>query len=182
MVLLLWPLKLLSVVISRVYSYFTHCLVHSGDTDKPVAPPAPWLLTLLSLPFRLLNPAATIGGSNIIASSSSTDTDTEKRPVLFIGNHSVYGLDHMPLLYEIQQRTGKCPVELYDQAFTQLPFWRQLAGIVGGVVATRSNYDKLAELIVYFPGGVRECYRSSIHEDHNLRWNEEFAKVQSDIS
>jgi hypothetical protein len=166
-----------------VYSNITHCLVHSGDTDKPVAPPAPWLLTLLSLPFRLLNPAATIGGSNIIAASSSTDadTDTEKRPVLFIGNHSVYGLDHMPLLYEIQQRTGKCPVELYDQAFTQLPFWRQLAGIVGGVVATRSNYDKLAELIVYFPGGVRECYRSSIHEDHNLRWNEEFAKVFSDI-
>jgi hypothetical protein len=172
--LLFWPLKVLSVVVSRLYGAASHHLVHFGDTDKPATPPAPWLITLLSLPFRLLNPAGTIGGSNI--TTSSTDA-AQKRPVLFIGNHSVYGLNHMPLLYEIQQKTGKCPSELYDHSFTQLPFWRQLAGIVGGVVATRSNYDKLAEYIVFFPGGVRECYRSGNQEEYNLRWNEEFAKV-----
>ena len=56
------------------------------------------------------------------AVSSTQRQQVPQCPVLLVGNQSINGYGHLPLLNEVMKLTGSCPRELYDQRFSYVPF------------------------------------------------------------
>ncbi len=105
-----------------------------------------------------------------------------ERPLLFVGNHTLYGLIDIPLLFdELWTRRRIYLRGLADRGHYLVPVWRDLLTSFGAVLGTRANCSALmrgGEAIVVFPGGSREVFKRR-GEKYKLLWKERlgFAKL-----
>jgi 1-acyl-sn-glycerol-3-phosphate acyltransferase len=97
------------------------------------------------------------------------------RPLLFVGNHTLYGVLDAPLLFaELYRQKGIFLRSLGDHAHFQVPGWRELLARFGTVDGTRDNCARLMEAgesILVFPGGGREVAKRR-GEKYRLIWKE----------
>ena len=98
-----------------------------------------------------------------------------KRPTLFVGNHTIYGMLDVPLLgYEVYQRKGVYIRGLADRMHYKIPVWRDIFKWIGSVVGTRENCSALMDSgahIMVFPGGSREVAKRK-GEAYQLIWKD----------
>ena len=98
-----------------------------------------------------------------------------KRPTLFVGNHTIYGMLDVPLLgYEVYQRKGVYIRGLADRMHYKIPIWRDIFKWIGSVVGTRENCSALMDSgahIMVFPGGSREVAKRK-GEAYQLIWKD----------
>jgi hypothetical protein len=99
--------------------------------------------------------------------------------VLLAGNHTIYGLLDIPMLYlEIYEQTGRAVRSLSDHNHFALPIWRDLLRRLGAVRGTRQICARLFEAdeaVLVFPGGGRGGGREVMkhkHEQYKLIWKE----------
>ena len=113
----------------------------------------------------------------LLASPVSVGLDRAPRsgPVLFVGNHTLYGLIDVPMLgLEIYQKTGRPVRGLADHFHYAVPGWRRFLTRLGAVRGTRANCARLfeaGEQVIVFPGGAREVNRRK-GEDYQLIWKQ----------
>lgn len=116
-------------------------------------------------PWRRLTSPVYVGMENIPSS----------RPLLFVGNHTIFGMLDSPLLVaEVYRRHGFLLRGLGDHAHFQVPVWRDFLTQFGVVDGTRENCDRLmreGEAVLVFPGGAREVAKRR-GEKYRLMWKE----------
>lgn len=102
------------------------------------------------------------------------------KPVLLVGNHTIYGVVDVPLLIsEIYTQRNIVVRALADHAHYQIPVWRRMLDMTGGVEGTRENCAKLMERgehVLVFPGGAREVAKRK-DEKYKLVWKKRFGFV-----
>ena len=98
-----------------------------------------------------------------------------KRPALWVGNHTLFGLLDVPLMVEhIYTRHGVMLRGLGDRAHFQLPGWGRLlvdAGMVLGSPEYCAALMEAGQHILVFPGGGREVMRRK-GEAYQLIWKQ----------
>ncbi len=96
-------------------------------------------------------------------------------PVLFVGNHTIYGGLDLPLLgLTIYEGTGRWIRGLADHLHYEIPGWRDLLTRLGAVPGTRENCARLFaddQAVMVFPGGGREVNRRR-GEAYRLIWKQ----------
>lgn len=96
-------------------------------------------------------------------------------PLLFVGNHTLYGVLDAPLLFmELYRHHGIFLRSLGDHLHFKIPLWRELLTQHGVVDGTRENCGALmdaGESILVFPGGAREVAKRR-GESYQLLWGE----------
>lgn len=101
----------------------------------------------------------------------------DRRPLLFVGNHTLYGLIDIPLLFDELWRKKRILLRgLADRGHYRVPFWRDMLTSLGAVLGTRENCAALmrsGEAIVVFPGGSREVFKTR-DEKYKLLWKERY--------
>ncbi len=95
------------------------------------------------------------------------------KPVLFVGNHTLYGVADWPLIInEIYQQREVFVRSLGDRMHYRVPVWRDYVSLFGVVEGTRENCSLLMENrdhVMVYPGGAREiCKRKD--EKYTLTW------------
>lgn len=100
---------------------------------------------------------------------------------LLVGNHTLYGVLDILLLYAELCESEIVPRALADHAHFRVPGIRQLMTAGGAVPGTRANTRELmgrGELILVFPGGGREVTKRK-GEQYQLIWKNRlgFAKM-----
>lgn len=99
----------------------------------------------------------------------------DERPLLFVGNHTMYGIYDMPLMvYEMKKRKGIVLRGLAHPLHYASAFGDLLARY-GAVKATPRNYFKLleaGEAVLLYPGGAREVAKRR-GEENKLLWKED---------
>eukprot|EP00850_Spirogloea_muscicola_P018168 SM000163S02336 [mRNA] locus=s163:244518:250584:- [translate_table: standard] len=100
---------------------------------------------------------------------------THERPLLFVGNHTIFGIYDMPLmLMELQKRKGLTLRGLADPLHWATPFGELLASY-GAVVASPRNCFKLlqeGECVLLYPGGGKEVAKRK-GQKYKLLWKEQ---------
>ena len=104
-----------------------------------------------------------------------------RRPTLFVGNHSVFGvLDVLLFTDGLYRERGIVLRSLADRNHFKVPVWRDLIVQTGAVLGSRANCAALMrrrEHILVFPGGAREAFKRK-GEAYQLIWKERFGFVQ----
>jgi 1-acyl-sn-glycerol-3-phosphate acyltransferase len=97
------------------------------------------------------------------------------RPLLFVGNHTLYGVFDIPLMFaELYVRRGIFLRSLGDHLHFKVPLWGDLLQRFGAVDGTRENCARLMEAgesILVYPGGGREVAKRK-GEQYKLVWKE----------
>ncbi|CAM9142791.1 unnamed protein product [Ascophyllum nodosum] len=193
--LIFWPLTLGMMLAGPAY----RLLLQFGCSSSPLSfrDPPRWLVRLASKPFRWVNPPVTLGIESLERclrahakrrvehGEGQEQVEGRKnppRPILLVGNLTLLGLDCLPLLNEVQGRTGVYPRVLYDTLLGYLPGWKQLAEAAGGVKGTMGNCEALmseGRCLLLYPGGAREAFKGGDEEKYRLLWNEKlgFARM-----
>lgn len=113
---------------------------------------------------QLLKPSVT-GWENI----------PKERPLLFVGNHTLFGVLDAPLLWlALYREKGILLRGLGDRLHFQIPGWRELLTRYGVVLADPEVCGQLmqqGEAILVFPGGAREVTKRK-GERYKLIWKE----------
>lgn len=103
------------------------------------------------------------------------DQIPEGGPLLFVGNHTLYGVLDVPFLYGGLWRERRIfPRALGDHLHFAVPGWRTLLRRLGVVDGTRSNCAALlsaGEHVLVFPGGAREVGKKK-GQRYQLLWQE----------
>lgn len=93
-----------------------------------------------------------------------------KRPALYVGNHTLYGVLDIPLIMAyLQSEHGIYLRTLGDRGHFDYPVWKQVLSRSGVVMGTPDNCDRLMEAgesILVYPGGAREVWH---HKDENYQ-------------
>lgn len=100
-------------------------------------------------------------------------------PTLFIGNHSMFGLDGMIFLPMLHHETGRFPRAMGDNAWFQA-FTRKGMINNGTVLAHPRVCSALMEDgqdLLVFPGGAAEANKTAA-EKYNLVWRERYGFVR----
>ncbi len=109
------------------------------------------------------------------------DRIPDTRPLLFVGNHTIYGVLDVPFMYlELYRRRGIYLRALGDHIHFKIPFWGQMLKRSGVVDGTRENCAALmraGECILVFPGGAREVAKRK-GERYKLIWKERLGFVR----
>ncbi len=104
-----------------------------------------------------------------------------KRPTLFVGNHSVYGvLDVMLFADGLYRERGVVLRSLADRNHFKVPVWRDFVIHTGAVIGSRANCASLMRSkahILVFPGGAREVFKHK-GEAYRLIWKERYGFVK----
>ena len=104
-----------------------------------------------------------------------------KRPTLFVGNHSVYGvLDVMLFADGLYRERGIVLRSLADRNHFKVPVWRDFVIHTGAVLGSRANCAALMRRgahILVFPGGAREVFKHK-GEAYRLIWKERYGFVK----
>jgi len=102
------------------------------------------------------------------------------RPTMFVGNHTLYGIQDVPhILYELRRVHGIFPRTLSDRVHFEVPVWRDLLTVFGCVEGTRENCRALmraGQHLMVFPGGQREVFKRK-NEACRLIWKERIGFV-----
>jgi 1-acyl-sn-glycerol-3-phosphate acyltransferase len=105
----------------------------------------------------------------------------KRRPTLFVGNHSLYGvLDVLLFADGLYRERGIVLRSLADRNHFKVPLWRDFVEQTGAVLGTRANCAALmrrGEHMLVFPGGAREVFKHQ-GEAYQLIWKERFGFVQ----
>lgn len=113
------------------------------------------------------------------------DNIPETRPLLFVGNHTLYGMLDVGFLFaELFEKKGIVLRGLGDHVHFKLPLWRELLTAFGAVHGTRENCAALmraGETVLVFPGGAREVAKRK-GERYKLVWKERlgFARLAAE--
>lgn len=114
-------------------------------------------------PFRFLASPALSGLEHIPA----------ERPLLFVGNHGLFGILDAPLLIaELYRATGIILRPLGDDLHFRVPIWGWASRRVGAVAASPEACARLmraGETILVFPGGAREASKRK-GEKYKVVW------------
>lgn len=98
-----------------------------------------------------------------------------ERPLLFVGNHTLFGVLDIPLLFfELYTHHGLVLRGLGDHLHFQVPGWRSLLGYFGAVDGTPASFEALMaqrQAVLVFPGGGREVAKRK-GERHKLVWKQ----------
>jgi 1-acyl-sn-glycerol-3-phosphate acyltransferase len=109
------------------------------------------------------------------------DRTDARRPTLFVGNHSVYGvLDVMLFADGLYRERGISLRMLADRNHFKLPLWRDFVAQTGAVLGSPANCAALmrrGEHILVFPGGAREVFKHK-GEAYGLIWKDRFGFVR----
>jgi 1-acyl-sn-glycerol-3-phosphate acyltransferase len=101
------------------------------------------------------------------------DSVPDKGPLLFVGNHTIYGVMDIPMLFrELLLKRNIFLRTLGDHAHFKIPVWRTFMTKYGVVDGTRENCAALmenGESILVFPGGGREVSKRK-DEKYKLVW------------
>jgi 1-acyl-sn-glycerol-3-phosphate acyltransferase len=106
----------------------------------------------------------------------------DERPLLFVGNHTLFGLLDVPLMFfELWKQRGIFLRGLGDHIHFKVPVWGEFLRRVGVVDGTRENCAALmrdGEAVLVFPGGAREVLKRK-GERYQLIWKNRlgFAKM-----
>lgn len=107
--------------------------------------------------------------------SYGTENIPTDRPVLFVGNHTIYGVfDPMLIVKSIYQHSGVFPRSLADHMHFGVPLWTRFIKSMGIVEGTReicSALMKDQQSVLVFPGGAREVFKRK-GESYKLVWKE----------
>ena len=99
----------------------------------------------------------------------------ETRPLLFVGNHTLYGVLDVPVLFaELYRKRGIMLRALGDHAHFKVPVWGELLRRFGVVDGTRENCARLMRAgacVLVFPGGGREVAKRK-GERYQLIWKQ----------
>ncbi len=116
-------------------------------------------------PFRLLTSPVLEGLGNIPAA----------RPLLFVGNHTLFGVLDAPMLIgELWRLAGVALRPLGDDLHFKVPVWAGMSRRIGAVPASPEACAELmreGECILVFPGGAREVSKRK-GEKYKLVWGE----------
>src|SRR5205085_1291353 len=103
------------------------------------------------------------------------DNIPAERPLMFVGNHTLYGILDSALLFDMLYRErGILLRGLGEHLHFKIPLWGPLLARFGVVDGTRANCDALlaaGECTLVFPGGAREVARRK-NEKYPLHWKE----------
>lgn len=109
------------------------------------------------------------------------DNIPEDRPLLFVGNHTIYGLFDVPFMYlGLHRQRGIFLRALGDHIHFKVPLWSDLLARCGVVDGTRENCGALmqaGECVLVFPGGAREVAKRK-GERYTLVWKERLGFVR----
>jgi 1-acyl-sn-glycerol-3-phosphate acyltransferase len=109
------------------------------------------------------------------------DRTDARRPTLFVGNHSVYGvLDVMLFADGLYRERGISLRMLADRNHFKVPLWRDFVVQTGAVLGSPANCAALmrrGEHILVFPGGAREVFKHK-GEAYGLIWKERMGFVR----
>ncbi len=98
-----------------------------------------------------------------------------KRPALFVGNHTLFGLTDAPLMINhLHTQYGVALRGLGDRGHFKVPYWGDLLvrhGMVLGSPEVCSTLMKAGQHVLVFPGGAREVMRRK-GEAYNLIWKQ----------
>ncbi len=123
----------------------------------------------------------------LVASPKFLELDRipDTRPLLFVGNHTLYGMLDVPFLFmELYDKKGIYLRGLGDHVHFKVPAWGTLLKRLGAVDGTRENCAKLmerGESILVFPGGAREVAKRR-GEAYKLVWGERLGFVRMAIA
>jgi 1-acyl-sn-glycerol-3-phosphate acyltransferase len=96
-------------------------------------------------------------------------------PLLFVGNHTLYGALDVPHLFlALQEQKGLWLRGLGDHAHFQVPVWRRFVrdwGVVDGTPENTAALFRAGHSVLVFPGGSREVARRK-GEGHQLIWKQ----------
>ena len=110
-----------------------------------------------------------------------TERIPDDRPLLFVGNHTIFGLLDVPFMFlELYNATGIRLRALGDHVHFRIPFWRDLLRNFGVVAGTRENCAALmeqGECVLVFPGGAREVAKRK-GERYKLIWKQRLGFVR----
>ena len=105
---------------------------------------------------------------------SGLDHIPDERPLLFVGNHTLYGMLDAPIMVaELYERRGILMRGLGHHMHFAVPGWRSLLREHGVVRGTRANCAALMQegaAILVYPGGDREVSKRR-GEKYKLIWN-----------
>ncbi len=137
-----------------------------GSPRVPLATPLEMArMYALLAPLRALHRPTFSGFENI----------PSQRPLLFVGNHTLYGVLDTPHLYfALYRQAGIRLRALGDHAHWKLPGWRELLARFGAIDGTRENCAAAfedGECVLVFPGGAREAFKSQ-KDRYKLLWGE----------
>lgn len=103
------------------------------------------------------------------------DRVPDERPLLFVGNHTLYGVLDVPFLWaELWEKRGIYLRGLGDHLHFRVPLWRGFVRRFGAVEGTRPKLRALfdaGEHVLVFPGGAREVAKRK-GEKYTLVWKE----------
>ena len=145
----------------------------ANSTGDPVAklrlpaPPSPRQLDRLA---SIIAPLARVTQPKVYGVERIPD-----RGVLFVANHTIYGLIDVPFaMAELWRRRELAVRGLGDDAHYAIPVWRNLLELCGMVRGTRENVRALMrdeQAILVFPGGAAEVFKQH-DERYRLKWKE----------
>lgn len=103
----------------------------------------------------------------------NTEELTNKKPALYVGNHTIYGLIDAPLMWDYLRQQHQINLRaLGDKIHFKLPVWRKILASNGVVEGSPENCKALmqkGESILVFPGGAREVFKHK-DEAYQLIW------------
>lgn len=125
----------------------------------------------LDLLVRTLSPLMRIASPSF----HGLDRIPATRPLLFVGNHTLYGMLDVPFMFAELWRTHRiCLRGLGDHLHFKVPLWRDLLtrfGAVEGTPETCAALMQAGESVLVFPGGSREVFKRR-DERYRLIWKE----------
>ncbi len=150
-----------------------------ADEDPRLRPLAPErVAALMARARRFLGPAVWLTRPVFHGLEHVPDA----RPLMFVGNHTVYGVLDVPFLFsELYERKGIFLRSLGDRLHFGIPGWRELVESYGVVNASPAACGRLldaGECVLVFPGGAREVNKRK-GERYELLWKNRlgFARV-----
>ncbi|MBI2390476.1 MAG: acyltransferase family protein [Deltaproteobacteria bacterium] len=106
----------------------------------------------------------------------------DERPLLFVGNHTLFGVIDVPLMFfELWRKRGIFLRALGHHGHFKVPVWGDFLRRFGVIDGTRENCAALmaaGEAVLVFPGGSREVAKRK-GERYRLFWKDRlgFAKM-----
>jgi 1-acyl-sn-glycerol-3-phosphate acyltransferase len=102
-------------------------------------------------------------------------------PCLLVGNHGLLGYESLFFFEALYRQTGRLPVGLADRWFFRVPLLRDVLVRIGGTYGHRLNaraHLLAGDLVVCYPGGAREAFKTDDRERYRLRWEQSVGFVR----
>ncbi len=147
-------------------------------------PPPLLLLRSVTRFYRSFFSPVFLGRKNLtVGRTAAGRAPVQKRPTLFVSNHTLLAFDFPLLLAWMFEHEGIFLRVLADHSHFQIPVNAHvLRNIFGAVDGTRRNVDLLlgkGESVFVYPGGARETFKRTTDDKYQLFWENKlgFASV-----